>query len=60
MVLIFPGEAVRNEYLDRVTSRKLNSTNGVTFSQYSQFMNLLNDIHDLEVALRMFQVIEGS
>ena len=53
-----PGEIDKDKYMKRVANREEKTDNGVTFSQYSQFMNLLNDIHDLEIALRMFQVFK--
>ena len=61
------GRQAKNEYLIRVSnesgydeckSDKMSSTgnNDVSFDQYSQFVNLFDNIHDLEIALRMFQI----
>ena len=50
-----PGDLEKDKYRGRI-SKKGENDGGIHFFQYSQFMNLLNDIHDLEIALRMFQV----
>ncbi|KAL5262821.1 hypothetical protein ACHWQZ_G008272 [Mnemiopsis leidyi] len=49
------SELEKDKYRGRI-SKKGETDGGIHFFQYSQFMNLLNDIHDLEIALRMFQI----
>jgi len=53
-------ETEKSIYIKRVEQRSYGEENitkiGVTFPQYKQFMDLLNNIHDLEMTLRLFHL----
>jgi len=43
-------------YIDRLEHRPEHKRNRIFFGQFCQFMNLLNDFPDFEVAIRMFAI----
>lgn len=47
-------------YIDRLEARPEETRHKIVFSQFSQFMNLLNDFPDFEVAIRMYAITKKA